>query len=381
MNYRSFLGTAFEVLIVVAVVGLVAGQFLGIPVLLSYVETGSMSPTMEAGDGFVAIPAEIAGPVEEGDVVTFQAQELHGGGLTTHRVVAVTDQGYVTQGDNNPATDQDGQEPYVTDGQVVAKALQIGDTVVVIPHLGTAVSAIQHGVESLQYGLAAMLGTDRVLESGGLAWLLVAAGLFTYAVAVLIDPGERERRRDVGRSRRRSHVYDAVGLLLLLGVFLAIVTGGTMMALSTTDTLEIHSVGYESDRPDVMEGGTTDEWNYTMQNDGLFPVVMVVEPGSDGVETSPTTARLERGEQLNSTVTVSAPPETGVYVRSVESHHYFAVLPHSTIVALHEVHPWLATGVLTGVIVTIFMLPVVFLFGTGTVRTRERKRDSATDWW
>jgi len=41
----------------VAVVGLlVLGAMLGQPVLRSYVETGSIAPTLEHGHGFVAVP-------------------------------------------------------------------------------------------------------------------------------------------------------------------------------------------------------------------------------------------------------------------------------------------------------------------------------------
>src|SRR6056297_3527746 len=125
------------------VILLLVGQLLGQPILLGYVATGSMEPTMDAGDGFVAIPSAVSGDVEEGDVVVFQARELHDGGLTTHRVVDETEGGYVTKGDANPFTDQDGGEPPVTDGQIVANALQIEGTVVTIPHLGTVVMGIQ----------------------------------------------------------------------------------------------------------------------------------------------------------------------------------------------------------------------------------------------
>jgi hypothetical protein len=41
---------------------------------LTYVETGSMEPTLEPGDGFVAIPAELAGPIDEGDVINNLAE-------------------------------------------------------------------------------------------------------------------------------------------------------------------------------------------------------------------------------------------------------------------------------------------------------------------
>jgi signal peptidase len=42
-----------------------------------------MQPTLDTGDGFVAIPEAVAGEIEEGDVITFRAEELQGGGLTT----------------------------------------------------------------------------------------------------------------------------------------------------------------------------------------------------------------------------------------------------------------------------------------------------------
>jgi signal peptidase I len=55
------------------VLAIVAGHLLGVPVALSYVETGSMEPTIGTGDGFVAILAAVSGPIEEGDVVVFDA--------------------------------------------------------------------------------------------------------------------------------------------------------------------------------------------------------------------------------------------------------------------------------------------------------------------
>jgi len=90
MSVRRTVTRVLELLAVVVLVSLIVGQFLGQPVLLAFVETGSMAPTLEPGDGFVAIPAQLAGPIEEGDVVTFRAEEIQGGGLTTHSRMCVT---------------------------------------------------------------------------------------------------------------------------------------------------------------------------------------------------------------------------------------------------------------------------------------------------
>ncbi|MFW6382630.1 MAG: S26 family signal peptidase, partial [Haloferacaceae archaeon] len=63
MSIKRTLSVALQVAAVLIVVSLVVGQFLGQPILLSYVETGSMQPTLDPGDGFIAIPAQLAGGI------------------------------------------------------------------------------------------------------------------------------------------------------------------------------------------------------------------------------------------------------------------------------------------------------------------------------
>ncbi|MYL68635.1 signal peptidase I [Halorubrum distributum] len=99
---RRTAADVLAILAVLAVIALVVGQLTGQPVLLGYVTSGSISPTLEAGDGFVAVPATMSDDIELGDVIVFDAIELQGGGLTTHRVVGIIDEGYITRGDNNP---------------------------------------------------------------------------------------------------------------------------------------------------------------------------------------------------------------------------------------------------------------------------------------
>ncbi|OSO90460.1 hypothetical protein B9H04_17005, partial [Halorubrum ezzemoulense DSM 17463] len=63
MSLKRTLSVALQAAAVLVVVSLVVGQLLGQPVLLSYVETGSMQPTLAPGDGFVAVPAQLAGGI------------------------------------------------------------------------------------------------------------------------------------------------------------------------------------------------------------------------------------------------------------------------------------------------------------------------------
>ena len=224
MSLRSAGYTVFVAVLVLIAVSLVAGSILGQPILLSYVETDSMEPTLEPGDGFVAIPAELAGPVDEGDVIVFEAEAIQGGGLTTHRVVGETDRGFVTRGDANPFTDQDDGEPPVKETQVVAVAWQPSGSVLVIPHLGTAAEGTRTVLGTVQRQIASLLGTGTVLGTKGLAYLFFVAALGWYVV------GEWRARHSKGRDRVTSRTT-GVDTRLVMGALAAMLVVGATAAM------------------------------------------------------------------------------------------------------------------------------------------------------
>jgi signal peptidase len=372
MSVRRLFRVGVTVVFAAVVLSLVAGSLLGQPILLSYVETGSMEPTLAPGDGFVALPTEIAGPIEEGDVVVFEAQEIQDGGLTTHRVVGESDRGYTTKGDANPFTDQDSDEPPVRREQIVAVAWQPGGTVLAIPHLGTAVVGFQNALQTVQRQLAALLGTRALLGTQGLAYLLFGLSVVVYALDVYISDSnasrERTRERDTGTDVR---LY--VGLMALA---LAIAATAAMAAPAGSQEFTVVSAEFESDRPLVIPQGETNSITYQVGNGGLVPVVVFLEPGSDAVDVQPRELRVGRRSVANATLTLSAPPETGAYRRYVSQHRYLAVLPTPVIRGLHEVHQWLPVVVIDALLAVPFYLVGVRALGTGRYRSRSRDRPS-----
>jgi signal peptidase len=374
MNARRLPTRLAELAVLLAVGSLVAGQLLGFPVLLGFVETGSMAPTLDPGDGFVAVPAALAGPVEPGDVVTFRAEELHGGGLTTHRVVRETDRGYVTRGDANPFADQDGAEPPVKDAQVVAVALQVGGSVVVIPELGTAVGAVRELLAAVQRTLAGALGTRSLLGPTGLGYLVagVAGGL--YVLDVLVGSGagagrERSRGRDRGREGTGADVRVVLAAFALL-----LVAGATaaMVVPAGTQEYGLVSAEFDSERPTVVRAGETGTLPYVVGNGGSLPVVAYVEPASEGVAVEPRRLRVPPGGTARATVALRAPPETGYYRRFVAEHRYLAVLPAPLLDALYRLHPWAPLVAVDAVLgVGLYCLGRA-LVGSGRVRRRRR---------
>jgi len=372
MSPKRVLSIALQVAVVLAVLALIAGQLLGQPVLFSFVETGSMQPTLGPGDGFIAIPTALAGDVGIGDVVTFDAQEIEGGGLTTHRVVEETERGYVTRGDNNPFTDQDAGEPVVQDADIVAVALSVGGSVVVIPHLGTVAMTIQSGFASVQTWLAVTLGVRSLQGTQGLAYLIFGLSMVAYVADWFLSRNSRETRQ---RDRSRDDGISVFAVVAVLALVLMATATAAMVVPAGTQEYGVVSAEFESENPTVIERGTSQELEYVVPNAGLVPVYAYVTPASPGVEVAPQRLRVGSRGEASTTVTLTAPPETGYYRLFVTEHRYLAVLPPGVVDELYGVHPWAPLVAINGLLGGgIVGLGFVFLRGEpARIRSRESR--------
>jgi len=329
-----------------------------------------MSPTLQPGDGFVAVPTQVGSSVDTGDVIVFRAEKLQGGGLTTHRVVGNAERGFITRGDANPFTDQSSGEPPVKRAQIVATALQVNGNVVVIPSLGTAVESVQSVLSTVQRHLTAILGIAALSGTRGLAYLFFAGTFLWYVV------GEW-RADDTEIPDRTASRITEVDSRLVMGAFAAVLMMGAtaaMVAPAGTQEYGVVSAEFSSERPDVIQAGESKSRPYAVANGGLFPVVTYLEPASEGVEVQPRGLSVAGGSVANATVTLHAPPETGYYRRFVTEHRYLAVLPEPVIRGLYEIHPWAPIVAIDVVIAVPYYLLGARLVGSGPVRLR-RLRD------
>ena len=357
MDTRSAVSWTVTAALVVAVVLLVVGQLLGQPLLFGYVTTGSMEPALSPGDGFVAVPSALAGDPDPGDVVVFEAETVQGGGLTTHRVVDETEGGYVTKGDANPFTDQDGGEPPVTEDAIVAHALQVNGEVVAVPHLGTAATTVR-AVVAAPFGA---LGE----EHGGT--VLVFLGMALFVLAGLT--GERGRR-STSRSRDRENVVAVWVVVLLAATVVTMAATAAMVVPAGTYEIEVLTTEDPSGDPQIVAPGGTATVTYETHNGGVVPTLVVTDPLDDGVTVDPGRAVLGHGDRSEVTVRIEAPETTGQVTREVRESRYLLVLPRSVLLALHSLHPWLAL-LAVDLVVALFVVTVaVGIFGTGYLRVR-----------
>ncbi|MFU8868485.1 S26 family signal peptidase [Natronococcus sp.] len=367
MTTRTFVARGAAGVVVLAVALLVVGQVLGQPILLGYVATGSMEPAMDAGDGFVAVPSAVAGSPSEGDVVVFDAQELHGGELTTHRIVEETPEGYVTAGDANPFTDQGGDEPPVSDEQIVAVAWQPGGEVLTIPHLGTAIMGVQGTLESAYGAVASVVGVSTA-DSHSLGSVLVGFGIALFGVGVLLERAG-VARREATRSTARENVYAFWGTVALVVFVIVALATAAMVVPAGSYEYEVAVTESPTDDPQILAPGETTELTREVENAGYAPVVVVHETGG-GLEAQPGSQTLGPRSDGATTLSVSAPEETGEYTSSVGEYRYLAVLPPALLVWLHGIHPLAAIAAVDLVLVGVVVVAVALLFGRGDFRIR-----------
>jgi signal peptidase len=362
MTGRTVISRAVTATLLVTVVALLLSGWLGQPVLLGYVETDSMSPTLQSGDGFIAIPSAVAGPVHQGDVITFRAEVLHGGGLTTHRVIGETNHGYITKGDANPIPDQSGSgEPPVRDEQVVAKVMQVHGNVVVIPQLGQVVTGTQAVLEQVQRHFAGLFGSRTLLGTQGFATLIAIFMLGLYGADVL-----RESFSAQSKSHERSSKRDTgLNVRILMIVFtVTIVTAMTVGMAAPSGYHEYHTIISD-----------TESATLHVSNSAFIPVVVFLEPGSQKIETSST--RVTVGAHSTEEVTVFISPSQGPQDsrRYLGEHRYFALLPQGVLSQLYRFHPWAPILAIDALIAIPFYLFGVRLVGTDRVRNRSRNSD------
>lgn len=360
----------FELVLVVAVLLLILGQVLNQPILLGFVETGSMQPTLQPGDGFIAVPAAVAGPVEVGDVVVYRPEKLERERVT-HRVIDKTEQGYITKGDANPFTDQDSTEPPVKRPQIEAKVLQINGRVVVIPHLGTAVQTIQNALFFVQSHVATLFRTGLFIGTRGLAYLFFLASVVWYVVGSWRAKSAKERHK----KRTREMGFDVHLVMVAFAGLLVIAATASMVLPAGPHQYGIVSTGVDSPSSQIILAGQSETTEYTVWNAGFLPTMVFIEEKNVGISAQPTELYVDRQSRANVTVTLSAPPEFGYYRRFLVEYRYLAILPQSTIRTLYHLHPWAPIAVIDALIGIPFYLFGVWLVGTGRIRNRSRSRD------
>lgn len=291
------------------------------PIHVSYVYSDSMEPTLDVNDGYVVVDA----PVEVGDVAVYRSEDRDE--YVTHRIVDRTDEGFVTKGDNNQATDQATGHPYVQRDDVVGRVLTLGGKPLTIPKLGVFLAA---------------LGENR-LPAAAVGALLVVASLLSDSG----DGGDRPER-SVLRLSDVTHPLLVVGLLAAVGVLL------TTAVTHDITYVAIEGGGPGADTLAVGEPATEEVLLSLPQQSFIYRMV-----DTQGMQI----AEHERNESAIA-ATLRVPPQKtpGPHEASLTVYRYPAVLPRDIVRTLHSTSPVLAVSTTVGTLFAPVFLAYAVLF-------------------
>lgn len=305
---KKFLEYFLILAVSVFVVGSILGALLDRPVFMSYVYSDSMTPTINKGDLFFMNPFSRGADV--GDVIIFNLR----GRWTVHRVVGIVEEGYITKGDSNVATDQqEGRALPVSKDKIAGKVITIGDSPLKIPQLGTY----------LQRGIS---GRTKML----LAALMIIVGALAFTGEA---PKHRKKRPKFTRVKFKT-------LYILASAFLLI-----MLSLSIFISWQVFPMEYAvtsagGQREGWVLPGSTFERQITIKNGNFYPMSYYLEPESPRIGAiSETNFELSPQEEKRVTVMINAPEETSLFSDKVKVNAYMLVLPKSLMDSLYSVHP------------------------------------------
>lgn len=292
----------------VIVVGSIVGALLDRPVFMSYVSSDSMTPTLNRGDLFFISP--FSRNADIGDIIVFNLR----GSWTVHRVVAIVEEGYITKGDNNVATDQqDGRASPISKDKIAGKVVIIGSSPLKIPQLGTY---IQKGIS----------GRNKML----LAALMIIVGALAFT-------GEAPKHK---RKRAKFIKVKFKTLYILTSAFLLVMLSASIFVSWQVFPIEYAVTSAGGQREGWVLPGSTFERNITIKNGNFYPMVYYLEPQTGGISSLSET-HFELGPQEEETVkvTIKAPEETSLFTDRIRVNAYIPLLPESLIDSLYRINP------------------------------------------
>ena len=317
---RRAFDIAVIILTMIVVVVALSGYLPEQAMLLSYVRSDSMKPTMNVGDVFFIIPRFLAGEVNVGDVIVFRFPNEQG--YFVHRVVGRTEQGYVTKGDNSPFADQQGSRPYVTEEMVVGKVASLFGNYLLIPKLGIFLFYLGFYVK---------------------ANLLLFA-VVTLALGVLSIFMDKPKHK-LGKRRRLpkiKHIYFFAALVLMSTASISMVFKSNVLQIKYLSS----KYAIEGD-VNAVQPGINISRTIFVENMGLLPTYVVIRPESSRVYVNESGLIVWPMSSEEVLVKVKTNLTTGWHTEKVAVGTYLLVLPPAVIEWLSEINIYLPIFAIT----------------------------------
>jgi signal peptidase len=338
----------FVAAILILLASPVATLFRQEPTFAVTIRTWSMKPVLTRGDMVFLFPATEKRQFSKGQIIVFRAEEHGIYDWIMHRIVGGDqEQGFITQGDANDYTDQEGSRyPLIQPEWIAGVVPTLGQMPLKIPLLGY----IPLLLEQHMYNPFLLAGFMVIL-----AFVLLLGELFK------------------SKKKRRKEVITVEQLFFLGGLAFAVMMAAVMLMGSLFITFPY---GVE-DRAGVLMGsdvgviqkGTEKEIVLAeLKNTGALPAYYFVTTNDRQIILAQDNYVLSGGEEKKITAVVRGETE-GIYQANIIVGMFFSFLPPGLIYALARINFWVAL-----VVVSIVPASPLFVFPFLDYRYRRRLR-------
>jgi len=337
---------AVTLLIVMLVITL-SGFILSHIPLVAYVVTDSMEPTMKVSDVFFIVPKLLAGKPNIGDIVVLEYP--NNPNIVVHRIVGITEQGYITQGDKSPFSDQQGGYPFAKEEMIIGKVFYLFNKPLLIPKIGAPLSFLSF------------------LLAKNLFWVAVGMGGLGILSLKFSQPKHTIKRKNKKPTFKVKHLYFVCLFILASSSIFMMVT---KTGVSKIDYLTSEAA-LEDDLHAVLPGSNIKR-EAILENNGFLPLYVMVQTENSNIHIEKANHLLWPGSSERVQIDVTTSPEIGWHSEQIRFSTYLPLMPLILIEKLSQVNYYLPIVFISSFILLIGSM-VYKLIGDGNKPLLEHK--------
>ena len=324
----------FILIIVVLIASPIITIYRGMPTLAVAIRSWSMEPVFTRGDLVFILPTTNKTQFTHGQIVVFRSEENGIRDWTMHRIVdGNMEEGFITKGDNNERTDQEGSRYPAVKQEWIAG---------VVPTLG-----------KIPAKMPLMVYIPLLLEQHMSNPLVIFGFLIVLALVLFVDEIFKPKKRRKKEAITKEHLFFLGGIAFAV-MMAAVMLMGSLFITFPYGVEETVGVLMGSDVGIIQKGSAREIKLADLKNKGNIPFFYHVLNKDPQIIIDDTNFVIKQNNEKSISATVYGDRE-GLYQTNIIIGMFLPFLPHAIIKFIVKINFWLA-------LVIVSLTPTIPLF-------------------